>query len=31
MEQKQEVPGRTKLWKSEYDKLVKSGRKWADI
>lgn len=30
MEQKQEVPRITKLWKSEYDKLMKSGRKWAE-
>lgn len=30
MEQKQEVAGRTKLCKSVYDKLIKSGRKWSE-
>ena len=30
MEQKQGVRASAKLWKSEYDKLMKSGRKWAE-
>ena len=30
MEEKQEVPRSIKLWKSEYDKLMKSGRKWVE-